>query len=88
MASSPGSPRCAYCVMKITDQFQTMKGELRGTWAGPANEGSDWQQTGDVIASMVYEDTSSAATPKPHYPTVVRFHSDDGGRTAASQTTT
>lgn len=41
----------------------------------------------DVFVSMVYEDTSSTADPKPHYPKVVRFHSIDGGRTAASSTT-
>jgi glucose/arabinose dehydrogenase len=43
--------------------------------------------TGDVFASMLYEDTASTADPKPHYPKVVRFHSNDGGRTAATQTT-
>jgi glucose/arabinose dehydrogenase len=36
--------------------------------------------TGDVFASMVYENGSS------HYDKVVRFHSTDGGRTAASHT--
>jgi glucose/arabinose dehydrogenase len=41
----------------------------------------------DVFASMVYEDTLSPANPKPHYPKVVRFHSIDGGRTAATRTT-
>jgi hypothetical protein len=43
--------------------------------------------SGDVFASMLYEDSSSPANPKPHYPKVVRFHSNDGGRTAATQTT-
>jgi len=43
--------------------------------------------TGDVFASMLYEDTASTDDPKPHYPKVVRFHSNDGGRTAATQTT-
>jgi glucose/arabinose dehydrogenase len=41
--------------------------------------------SGDVFASMVYEDTSAAETPRPHYAEVVRFHSVDGGRTAATQ---
>jgi glucose/arabinose dehydrogenase len=43
--------------------------------------------SGDVFASMVYEDTASTVNPKPHYPKVVRFHSSDGGLTAATQTT-
>jgi glucose/arabinose dehydrogenase len=43
--------------------------------------------SGDVFASMVYEDTSAPQSPKPHYAKVVRFHSDDGGRTAATQET-
>ena len=42
--------------------------------------------TGDVFASMVYEDEASSADPKPHYGKVVRFHSEDGGMTAATQT--
>ncbi len=42
--------------------------------------------TGDLFASMVYEDTASTANPKPHYPKVMRFHSTDGGLTAATQT--
>ncbi|HLM27171.1 MAG TPA: PQQ-dependent sugar dehydrogenase [Thermoleophilaceae bacterium] len=43
--------------------------------------------SGDVFASKVYEDTASSSDPKPHYAKVVRFHSDDGEKTAASQTT-
>lgn len=43
--------------------------------------------SGDVFASMVYEDSGSTASPKPHYPKVVRFHSTDGGLTAATRTT-
>ena len=40
--------------------------------------------TGDVFAAMLYD----AAPPSgPHYPKVVRFHSNDGGLTAATQTT-
>jgi glucose/arabinose dehydrogenase len=39
---------------------------------------------GDVYASMLY---ASAATPSIHYPKVVRFTSQDGGQTAATQTT-
>ncbi len=40
--------------------------------------------TGDVYAGMLYD----AAPPSgPHYPKVVRFTSDDGGLTAATQTT-
>ena len=42
--------------------------------------------TGDLFASMVYEDTASTADPKPHYSKVVRFHSTNGGMTAATQT--
>ena len=30
--------------------------------------------SGDLFASMVYEDTASTAVPKPHYSKVVRFH--------------
>jgi glucose/arabinose dehydrogenase len=41
-------------------------------------------QSGDLFASMLYD----AAPPSgPHYPKVVRFHSNDGGQTAASQST-
>jgi glucose/arabinose dehydrogenase len=40
--------------------------------------------SGDVFASMVYQ---SGASGQPHYPKVVRFHSDDGGKTAATRTT-
>lgn len=43
--------------------------------------------SGDVFASMVYEDTASTEVPKPHYAKVDRFHSTDGGRTAATRTT-
>ena len=43
--------------------------------------------SGDVFASMVYEDTASVEDPKPHYAKVVRLHSLDGGRTAATQAT-
>jgi len=43
--------------------------------------------TGDVFASMLYEDTPSLEDPKPHYAKVIRLHSTDGGRTAATQTT-
>jgi glucose/arabinose dehydrogenase len=40
--------------------------------------------TGDVFASLLYD----AAPPNgPHYPKVVRFHSNDNGLTSASQTT-
>jgi glucose/arabinose dehydrogenase len=40
--------------------------------------------TGDVFASLLYD----ALPPSgPHYPKVVRFHSLDGGLTAASETT-
>jgi glucose/arabinose dehydrogenase len=41
--------------------------------------------TGDVIVSLLYENTASSS--RPHYPKVVRFHSNDGGLTAATQTT-
>jgi glucose/arabinose dehydrogenase len=43
--------------------------------------------SGDVFASMVYEDTSSPEDPKPHYAKVVRFHSNNGGLSAATETT-
>ena len=43
--------------------------------------------TGDVIAAYLYEDEDSTRDPKPHYPKVVRFHSNDGGLTAATETT-
>ncbi|MGI8966598.1 MAG: PQQ-dependent sugar dehydrogenase, partial [Limisphaerales bacterium] len=41
---------------------------------------------GDLFVSMLYEDTNSVANPKPHYPKVVRFQSNDGGLSAATQT--
>lgn len=40
--------------------------------------------SGDVFASMLYD---SPTNPGIHYPKVVRFHSTDGGLTAATQTT-
>jgi len=40
--------------------------------------------TGDVFAGMLYD---SAPPNGAHYPKVVRFHSNDGGLTAATQTT-
>ena len=43
--------------------------------------------SGDVFASLLYEDTASIESPKPHYPKVVRFESTDGGLTASSETT-
>ena len=43
--------------------------------------------TGDVFASLLYEDTTSTETPKPHYAKVLRFHSTDGGHTAAGPPT-
>ena len=42
--------------------------------------------TGDLFVSMVYEDTASPVNPKPHYSKVLRFHSNDGGKTGATQT--
>ena len=45
--------------------------------------------TGDVLASLLYEDSASPENPKPHYAKVLRLHSTDGGRTAdPAQTTT
>src|SRR5262249_39913558 len=39
--------------------------------------------TGDLFCGMLYD----AAPPiGPHYPKIVRFHSTDGGQTAATQT--
>ncbi len=40
--------------------------------------------TGDVFISVLYE---AGPPPSPHYPKVVRLHSNDGGMTAATQTT-
>jgi glucose/arabinose dehydrogenase/PKD repeat protein len=40
--------------------------------------------TGDLFAGMLYD---SAPPNGPHYPKVVRFHSNNGGKTAATQTT-
>jgi glucose/arabinose dehydrogenase len=40
--------------------------------------------TGDVIVALLYD---SAPPNGLHYPRVVRFHSNDGGRTAATQAT-
>jgi uncharacterized repeat protein (TIGR01451 family) len=44
--------------------------------------------TGDVFASLLYEDSASLEDRKPHYAKVVRFHSNDGGHTAAGPPTT
>lgn len=43
--------------------------------------------TGDVFASLVHDPDPGAAVG-PLYPTVIRLHSEDGGLTASSQTTT
>jgi glucose/arabinose dehydrogenase len=43
--------------------------------------------SGDVFASMVYEDSSSTEDPKPHYGKVVRLQSNDGGLTASGEMT-
>lgn len=43
--------------------------------------------TGDLFVGFLYEDINSLANPKPHYPRIVRFHSNDGGLTAAARTT-
>ena len=40
--------------------------------------------SGDVIVTMLYDGQPPNG---PHYPKIVRFHSADGGRTAATQTT-
>jgi glucose/arabinose dehydrogenase len=42
--------------------------------------------SGDVFASLLYDSDGSDATPNDHYPEVLRFHSTDGGRTAATTT--
>jgi glucose/arabinose dehydrogenase len=42
--------------------------------------------SGDVFASMLY-DSDPGPADGPHYPKVVRFHSVNGGRTAATRTT-
>lgn len=44
-------------------------------------------QSGDLFASMMYEDISSPEDPNPLYPKVVRLHSTDGGLTSSSQET-
>jgi len=41
----------------------------------------------DLFASLVYEDTASLLEPKPHYPKVVRLHSDESGLAATGVTT-
>lgn len=43
--------------------------------------------SGDLFASLVYEDGSSPLDPKPHYPKVVRLHSDESGLAATGVTT-
>jgi glucose/arabinose dehydrogenase len=43
-------------------------------------------ESGDVFADMLY-DSDPSPLNGPHYPKVVRFHSTDGGLTAATQTT-
>jgi glucose/arabinose dehydrogenase/surface polysaccharide O-acyltransferase-like enzyme len=41
--------------------------------------------SGDLLASLVYE--ASGAEPKPHYPKVIRLHSDERGLAAEAQST-
>jgi glucose/arabinose dehydrogenase len=43
--------------------------------------------SGDLFASLVYEDESSPLVPKPHYPKVVRLRSDDRGLAAIGEDT-
>ena len=54
-------------------------GGLTGIVVDPAS--------GDVFAGMLY-DSDPSPVAGPHYPKVVRFHSTDGGHTAATRTTT
>ena len=53
-------------------------GGLTGVVVEPAS--------GDVFASVLY-DADPGPVAGPHYPKVVRFHSTDGGLTAATETT-
>lgn len=43
--------------------------------------------SGDVFAALVYEDVDFPTAPKPHYPKVIRLHSDDRGLEATGQST-
>jgi glucose/arabinose dehydrogenase len=43
--------------------------------------------SGDVLVSLVYEDVDSPLVPNPHYPKVVRLHSDAQGLSATGETT-
>ena len=43
--------------------------------------------SGDLFASLVYEDESSPLDPEPHYPKVIRLHSDERGLSATAVTT-
>jgi glucose/arabinose dehydrogenase len=43
--------------------------------------------SGDVFVSLVYEDETSSQNPKPHYPKVLRLHSDAEGMEAIGQST-
>lgn len=43
--------------------------------------------SGDLFASLVYEDADSSMDPKPHYAKVVRLHSDERGLTATGEST-
>jgi glucose/arabinose dehydrogenase len=43
--------------------------------------------SGDLLATLLYEDTASPALPKPHYPKLIRLHSDERGLTAEGETT-
>lgn len=42
--------------------------------------------SGDLFVSLVYEDKSFPTEPKPHYPRVIRLHSDESGLEAIGQT--
>lgn len=43
--------------------------------------------SGDVLVSLVYEDVDSPLEPNPHYPKVIRLHSDAQGLSATGETT-
>lgn len=43
--------------------------------------------SGDVLVSLVYEDVDSPLEPNPHYPKVIRLHSDPQGLAAVGETT-
>jgi glucose/arabinose dehydrogenase len=99
--TSPGSPFYYVTELYGTIKVVTRSGQVRvyasnllnfnptGAFPGSGEQGLTGiavdPNSGDIFAAMLYD--PDGIDGEPHYSKVVRFHSTDGGLTAASQTT-